>query len=127
ANFAKKTGKKGKAAYAVTGGWSKKAAEEAKRLGFDVDVVVNTKESNFSHIPPYKDWAPIDKNNTAYLYVCDNETVHGNEFNNIPGSDYLPEGVELVADMSSNILSKKLDVSKYGLIMAGAQKNVGLA
>ena len=127
ANFAKKTGKKGKVAYAVTGGWSKKAAEEAKRLGFDVDVVVNTKESNFNHIPPYKDWAPIDKNNTAYLYVCDNETVHGNEFNNIPGSDYLPEGVELVADMSSNILSKKLDVSKYGLIMAGAQKNVGLA
>ncbi|OBA17035.1 phosphoserine aminotransferase [Metschnikowia bicuspidata var. bicuspidata NRRL YB-4993] len=127
ANYAKKTGKKGKAAYAVTGGWSKKAAEEAKRLGFEVDIVVDTKTSKFNHIPPYSEWAPIDKENTAYLYVCDNETVHGNEFNDVPGSDYLPENVELVADMSSNILSKKLDVSKYGLIMAGAQKNVGLA
>ena len=54
--------------------------------------------------------------------MCDNETVHGVEFTNIPGTDYLPEGVELVADMSSNILSKEIDVSKYGLIMAGAQK-----
>lgn len=128
ASYAKKNnGKKGKAAYAVTGGWSKKSAEEAKRLGFDVDVVVNTKESNFTSIPPYSEWNAIDKENTAYLYVCDNETVHGNEFTDIPGSDYLPEGVELVADMSSNILSKEIDVSKYGLIMAGAQKNVGLA
>lgn len=127
ANYAKKTGKKGKAAYAVTGGWSKKAAEEAKRLGFEVDVVVDTKASKFNHIPPYTEWAPIDKENTAYLYLCDNETVHGNEFNGVPGPEYLPENVELVADMSSNILSKKLDVSKYGLIMAGAQKNVGLA
>ena len=54
--------------------------------------------------------------------MCDNETVHGVEFTNIPDTDYLPEGVELVADMSSNILSKEIDVSKYGLIMAGAQK-----
>ncbi|GEQ67127.1 hypothetical protein JCM33374_g790 [Metschnikowia sp. JCM 33374] len=127
ANYAKRTGKKGKAAYAVTGGWSKKAVEEAKRLGFDVDVVIDTKASKFNHIPSYAEWDPIDKENTAYLYVCDNETVHGNEFSNVPGPEYLPENVELVADMSSNILSKKLDVSKYGLIMAGAQKNVGLA
>lgn len=124
--YAKKTGKKGKAAYAVTGAWSKKSAEEAQRLGFDVDIVINTKESKFTKIPPYSEWKPIDTN-TAYLYVCDNETVHGNEFKDIPGPDYLPEGVELVADMSSNILSKQIDVSKYGLIMAGAQKNVGLA
>lgn len=127
ASYAKRTGKKGKAAYAVTGGWSKKAAEEATRLGFDVDIVVNGKQSNFTHIPPYSEWKPIDAENTAYLYVCDNETVHGNEFCDIPGPEYLPEGVELVADTSSNILSKKVDVSKYGLIVAGAQKNVGLA
>lgn len=125
--YTKKTGKKGKAAYAVTGGWSQKSAQEAQRLGFDVDIVVNTKDSKYTKIPPYSEWKPIDKENTAYLYVCDNETVHGNEFKNVPGPDYLPEGVELVADMSSNILSKEIDVSKYGLIMAGAQKNVGLA
>ncbi|WPK26983.1 hypothetical protein PUMCH_004354 [Australozyma saopauloensis] len=127
ANYAKRTGKKGKAAYAVTGGWSKKAAEEAQRLGFDVDIVANGKANNFTSIPPYSEWKAIDADNTAYLYVCDNETVHGNEFNSIPGPEYLPEGVELVADTSSNILSKKVDVSKYGLIVAGAQKNVGLA
>lgn len=127
ANYAKRTGKKGKAAYAVTGAWSKKTAEEAARLGFETDIVVNTKASKFDHVPPYSEWKPIDKENTAYLYVCDNETVHGNEFSDIPGPEYLPEGVELVADMSSNILSREIDISKYGLIMAGAQKNVGLA
>lgn len=126
AYYAEKNNKKGRAAYAVTGAWSKKSAEEAKRLGFEVDVVVNTKDSKFTVVPPYSEWKPISPD-TAYLYVCDNETVHGNEFKNTPGPDYLPEGVELVADMSSNILSKKVDVSKYGLIMAGAQKNVGLA
>ena len=126
ANYAKRTGKKGKAAYAVTGSWSKKASEEAQRLGFDVNIVVNTKGENFGTIPPYSEWKPIGED-VSYLYVCDNETVHGVEFTNIPGTDYLPEGVELVADMSSNILSKEIDVSKYGLIMAGAQKNIGLA
>lgn len=126
ANYAKKTGKKGRAAYAVTGSWSKKSAEEAARLGFDVDIVVNTKDTKFTTIPPYSKWKPIEQN-TAFLYVCDNETIHGVEYSNTPSADYLPAGVELVADMSSNILSKKIDVSKYGAIMAGAQKNVGLA
>lgn len=127
ANYAKKNSKKGKAAYAVTGGWSKKAAEEAQRLGFDVDIVFNGKEKKFGDIAPFSEWKPIDKESTAYLYLCDNETVHGNEFQSIPDSLYLPRGVELVADMSSNILSKDIDVSKYGVIMAGAQKNLGLA
>lgn len=128
ANYAKRNnGKKGKCAYAVTGSWSAKSAEEAKRLGFDVDIVVNTKDKKYGDIPPYSEWRPIDKETTAYLYVCDNETVNGNEFNGTPGSDYLSEGVELVSDMSSSILSKEVDVSKYGLIMAGAQKNIGLA
>lgn len=126
ANYATKTkGKLGKAAYAVTGSWSKKSLEECKRLGFDGYDVVNTKDINFSDIPDYKDWTPI-KPDTAYLYVCDNETVNGVEFDSTP-DEYLPEGVELVADMSSNILSKPVDVSKYGLIMAGAQKNIGIA
>ncbi|CUM66984.1 uncharacterized protein PRCAT00004671001 [Priceomyces carsonii] len=127
ANYAKThNGKKGKAAYAITGSWSKKATEEAQRLGFDVEIAVNTADKKYGDIPPYSEWKPIDKE-CAYLYICDNETVNGTEFHDIPGSDYLPEGVELVADMSSNILSKQVDVSKYGLIMAGAQKNIGLA
>lgn len=126
ANYATKTkGKLGKAAYAVTGSWSKKSLEECKRLGFEGYDVVNTKDIKFSDIPDYKDWKPI-KPHTAYLYVCDNETVNGVEFDSTP-DEYLPEGVELVADMSSNILSKPVDVSKYGLIMAGAQKNIGIA
>lgn len=128
AHYAKKNNlKKGKAAYAVTGGWSKKAAEETQRLGFDVDVVFNGKDKKFGDIAPFSEWKPIDKESTAYLYLCDNETVHGNEFKSTPDASYLPEGVELVADMSSNILSKDIDVSKYGVIMAGAQKNLGLA
>ncbi|KAI5966407.1 SER1 [Candida pseudojiufengensis] len=126
ANYAKRTGKKGRAAYAVTGTWSAKAVEEAKRLGFEADVVINTKNSNYGDIPNYTSWEPI-KEDTAYLWVCDNETVNGNEFFDTPGEEYLPKNVELVADMSSNILSKKIDVSKYGLIMAGAQKNIGIA
>lgn len=127
ANYAKKTGKKGRAAYAITGSWSEKSAQEAKRLGFEVDIVVNTKSENFTDIPPYSEWKPIEKDSTAYLYICDNETVHGVEFKNTPDEEYLPEGVELVADMSSNILSREIDVSKYGLILAGGQKNVGIA
>ena len=128
ASYAKKNGgKKGKAAYAVTGSWSKKSTEEAKRLGFDVDVVMDTKEYNYSAIPSYSQWKPIDKDSTAYLYICDNETVNGTEMSSAPGPDYLPDGVELVADMSSNFLSKEIDVRKYGLIMAGAQKNAGIA
>ncbi|KAK6454549.1 3-phosphoserine transaminase [Scheffersomyces xylosifermentans] len=127
ANYAKRHGGKvGRAAYAVTGSWSKKSSEEAQRLGFEVDIVVNTKDKKFGDIPPYSEWKPIAKD-TAFLYICDNETVNGNEFKDVPSEEYLPEGVELVADMSSNILSKKLDISKYGLIMAGAQKNIGLA
>ncbi|KAI3406311.2 SER1 [Candida oxycetoniae] len=126
AHYAKRTGKKGKAAYAITGSWSAKALEEAQRLGFDSYTVVNTKGDNYSDIPAFSRWQPIQED-TAYLWVCDNETVYGIEFNDVPGADYLPADVPLVADMSSNILSKKIDVSKYGVIMAGAQKNIGIA
>lgn len=118
-------GNPGKAAYAVTGSWSKKAYEEAVRLGFAADVVVDTQSSKYGDIPAYSQWKPLD-DDTTYLYLADNETVHGNEFKDTPPPDYLKH-VELVADMSSNILSKPIDVSKYGLIMAGAQKNVGIA
>lgn len=128
AAFAKKTGKKGRAGYVITGTWSKKASQEAERLGIDVDVVVDSKKTQgkFGDIPPTSEWSiPKDLASTSYVYYCDNETVNGVEFSEFP-FDSFPK-TEIVADMSSNFLSKKIDVSKYGCIMAGAQKNVGLA
>ncbi len=117
AAFAKKTNKKGKADYFVTGVWSTKAEQEAKRLGFDTNIVVNAKDHNngkFGIIPPESEWKFSNPKDTAYIYMCDNETVHGVEFPFVPK---VPEGVELVADLSSNFLSRKIDVSKYGLIL----------
>lgn len=117
ASYALSHKKKARAAYAQTGSWSKKAAQEAQRLGIEVDIVAKTPEiSSFSPLHP----------DTAYLFICDNETVDGVEFNDIPSESYL-NGVSLVSDMSSNILSRPVDISRYGLIMAGAQKNIGLA
>uniref|UniRef100_A0A060TBZ2 phosphoserine transaminase n=1 Tax=Blastobotrys adeninivorans TaxID=409370 RepID=A0A060TBZ2_BLAAD len=124
AAYAAKTGKKGKANYFVTGSWSQKACEEAKRLGADVHVVADAKKQNgkYGSIPAQSTWQFSD--DAAYVYYCDNETVHGVEFPEIPK---VPEGVELVADMSSNFLSRKVDVSKFGLLFGGAQKNIGIA
>lgn len=126
AAFASKTGKKGKADYFVTGDWSYKASQEAARLGIEVNYVVNSKTANgkFGAIPDKSTWKFGSASDTAYVYYCDNETVAGVEFPSIPE---VPEGVELVADMSSNILSRKFDVSKFGLIFGGAQKNIGIA
>lgn len=125
ANFAKRTGKKGKGAYVVTGTWSAKAVEEAQRLGIEVEILSNSKEvfGSYTDIQPFEQWKKPNPEETAYVYYCDNETVHGVEFPFTPQF----EGIEIVADMSSNILSREIDVSKYGLILAGAQKNVGLA
>jgi phosphoserine aminotransferase len=125
ASFVKKTGKPGKCAYAITGSWSKKSYEEAVRLGFDCEVLTDSKKAfgKFGDIEPFDQWKKPTPEETAYVYYCDNETVNGVEFPYIPEF----EGIEVVADMSSNILSRKIDVSKFGLIMAGAQKNVGLA
>lgn len=128
-SFASKTHKKGKADYFVTGSWSTKAANEAKRLGIEVNLVLDPKlvargGKKFGAIPPKSTWKFSDPRDTAYVYYCDNETVDGVEFTTIP---QVPEGVELVADMSSNILSKSIDVSRFGLIFGGAQKNIGIA
>ncbi|ODV87520.1 hypothetical protein CANARDRAFT_26919 [[Candida] arabinofermentans NRRL YB-2248] len=128
AAFVKKTGKAGKPGYVVTGTWSKKSYEEAVRLGFECDVILNSKEvdGKFGTIPSVEKWnIPSDLTNTPYVYFCDNETVNGVEFDEFPFEKF--PGVEIVADMSSNFASKKIDVSKYGCILAGAQKNVGLA
>ncbi len=106
--------------YLNTGIWSKKAIDEAKRYA-DVNVVASGADRNFSYVPDFSSWQ-CDKD-AAYLHITPNETIGGVEF------DWLPEtgDVPLVADMSSDILSKRIDVSKYGLIYAGAQKNIGPA
>ncbi|CDR40256.1 CYFA0S04e06832g1_1 [Cyberlindnera fabianii] len=124
ASYAKKTGKKGKGAYVVTGAWSKKSVQEAQRLGVETQVLSDSSKTygKFGKIQPFEEWEKPAED-AAYVYYCDNETINGVEFPFVP--EY--EGVEVVADMSSNILSRKIDVSKFGLIMAGAQKNVGLA
>ena len=102
------------AAYAITGHWSKRAANEAKKY-CKVHAAADTGE-NYAGLPEHMD-IPGD---AAYLHYADNETIHGVEFSRPPKSD-----APLVADMSSNILSRPLNAADYGLIYAGAQKNLG--
>jgi phosphoserine aminotransferase len=111
---------KDSADYIVTGTWSKKASEEASKYG-NVHIPFDSKKSNFTKVEDSKNWN-LSKE-ASYVYYCDNETVHGVEFHETP---YVGDSV-LIADMSSNLLSKKLDVSKYGVIYACAQKNFGAA
>jgi phosphoserine aminotransferase len=105
--------------YVDTGIWSKKAIAEAKRFG-TVNVVAKTEEKPKIHIPPLKDWKLSPK--ADYLHYTPNETIEGVEFNWVPETD-----APLVADMSSMIMSRPIDVSRYGVIYAGAQKNLGMA
>jgi len=111
---------KEKACYVNTGAWSTKAIKEAKNH-CEVIVSADSGSSNFTDIPDYADWN-VDEN-AAYLHYTDNETIHGVEFQDIPDFGDLP----LVCDMSSNILSRAVDVSKFGIIYAGSQKNMGPA
>lgn len=104
--------------YVVTGHWGEKAAKEAKPLA-QVRIAASGAESNFTAIPPRVQWQ-LDAD-AAYLHYTPNETIHGVEFHDVPDAGGLP----LVADMSSNILSRPVDVSKFGVIYAGAQKNIG--
>lgn len=106
--------------YAFTGHWSKKAIAEGKRYG-DVNVAVNTEESNFTTLPEQSAWQLSA--DAAYVHYVSNETIAGVEFNWVPDTGDTP----LVVDMSSNILSCPIDVNKYGIIYAGAQKNIGPA
>ncbi len=108
-----------KADYILTGQWSKKAIAEAKRYG-DINVAASSEDSKFTTIPEQSTWK-LSKD-AAYLHYTPNETIVGVEFPFVPQTD-----VPLVADMSSNILSKEIDVSQYGIIYAGAQKNIGCA
>ncbi|WP_298399856.1 3-phosphoserine/phosphohydroxythreonine transaminase [Azonexus hydrophilus] len=105
--------------YIVTGSWSKKAVKEAQRIG-NVRVAATTEDSGFTRLPTAEE-IKLDPF-AAYLHVCTNETIHGVE---IPAQRIADTGVPLVADMSSHILSRPVNVEKFGLIYAGAQKNIG--
>ncbi|MDY3722101.1 MAG: 3-phosphoserine/phosphohydroxythreonine transaminase [Treponema sp.] len=109
----------GKAAYIETGVWAKKAAAEAKKLGVDVDIIASSKDKNYSYIPR------VEKieGDYDYAYICFNNTIMGTHYEYIPDCGNIP----LVADISSCVLSEPLDVSKFGLLFAGAQKNLAPA
>jgi phosphoserine aminotransferase len=110
---------KTRAAYLNTGMWSGKAIHEAKKF-CDVNLVASSEAQNFTTVPLPGTWQ-VSKDD-AYLHITPNETIHGVEF------EFVPEvGIPVVADLSSTILSRPIDVSKYGLIYAGAQKNIGPA
>ena len=108
--------KNGKADYIVSGQFSKKAAEEAAKFG-EVNIIATSKDRNFAYIPKVESFSP----DADYVHICYNNTIFGTCY------DYIPEtgDIPLVADMSSGILSRPIDVSKFGLIYAGAQKNMG--
>ena len=112
--------KNGKAVYIETGSWSKKAIAEAKKYG-EVIIAASSKDKNFSYIPDCSDLdIPED---TDYVYICENETIHGVTWPKLPNT----KGHILVSDQSSMFLSKPCNVSDYGLIYGGVQKNVGPA
>ncbi|HZJ58096.1 MAG TPA: 3-phosphoserine/phosphohydroxythreonine transaminase [Clostridia bacterium] len=106
-----------KADYAITGSFAKKAAQEAKRYG-TVNVVASSADGNFSYIPDVESMKVSP--DSDYFHITTNNTIYGTKFTELPDTGSVP----LVADMSSNILSEVFDVSKFGLIYAGAQKNI---
>jgi len=111
---------KSKACYLDTGAWSSKALKDAKAFA-EVVVSASAKDKNYTYIPAASAWN-LDSE-AAYLHYTSNETIHGVEFQETPDAHGLP----LVCDMSSNILSRTIDVSRYGIIYAGSQKNMGPA
>ena len=108
---------KGKADYVITGEWSKKAIKEAKNY-CDAAVAASSEDRNFTYAP--KTWNV--RKDAAYVHYCSNETIGGVEYHEVPKAE-----IPLVADASSHFLSRPLDVAKFGLIYAGAQKNAGPA
>ena len=112
---------KAKADYVVTGEWSKKAVKEAKNY-CDVAIAATSEDRNFTYAPPGEKWK-LGKD-AAYVHYCSNETIGGVEYHSIPK---IEKDIPLVADASSHFLSRPLEVSKFGLIYAGAQKNAGPA
>ncbi len=117
-NLIKRTGK---ADYVVSGQFSGKAYKEAQKMGYDVKCVATTKDDNFDHIPTVT--RDMIRPDAAYVHVCFNNTIYGTKYSYIPDTGDIP----LVADMSSCIISEPVDVSKFGVIYAGAQKNMAPA
>jgi phosphoserine aminotransferase len=123
-------GAAGHADYLITGQWSMKSAKEAARFG-RVDVAADASKAGrgFTCVPPQSEWSLTP--GAAYLHVCTNETIDGVEFAAPPGQGdgphQVPPSVPMVADMSSHLLSRVIDVRRWGLIYSGAQKNVGPA
>ena len=106
--------------YIITGQWAKKAAAEAKRYG-KVNELASSADKTFSYIPDVSNIKVSD--DADYVYICHNNTIYGTTYHKLPDT----KGKVLVADMSSDILSQPIDVTKYGLIFAGVQKNIGPA
>ena len=106
--------------YVNTGEWSKKSIKEAKKY-CSVNIAASAEDRNFTYVPARETWKPAS--DAAYVHVCTNETIGGVEYQWTPDTGDVP----LVADMSSHILSRAIDVSKYGVIYGGAQKNMGPA
>ncbi len=113
-------GKTGKADYANTGAWSKKAISEGKRFG-EVSICASSEADGFNSVPAYSGWEM--SSSASYVHVTPNETIGGVAYAGLPDTGDIP----IVADMSSTILSQPIDVSDYGIIYTGAQKNIGPA
>ncbi len=110
-------GKNKKIALINSGAWSKKAMKECKKIT-ECECIASSESSNFNYIP--KDYTV--PNNIDYLYICENNTIYGTKYHTLPSCD-----VPIVADLSSCICSEPIDITKYGLVFAGAQKNLGPA
>ena len=106
--------------YIITGQWAKKAAKEAEKYG-KVNRIASSEDRTFSYIPDCKD-LPVSED-ADYVYICENNTIYGTKFKTLPNT----KGKTLVADVSSCFLSEPVDVSRYGLIYGGVQKNIGPA
>ena len=109
----------GTADYLITGAWSKKAADYAK-YHCNLNIIADSSDTKFTDVPDPINWTL--SNNSKYFYYCANETIHGTEIHETPEVN-----VPIVADMSSTLCTRPIDVGKYGLIFAGAQKNLGIA
>ena len=114
-------GRTGKADYVVSGQFSGKAFKEAQKMGYDVVCAATSKEDNFDHIPALT--RDMFRPDASYVHICYNNTIYGTKYADIPDTGDIP----LVADMSSCILSEPVDVSRFGVIYAGAQKNMAPA
>ena len=106
--------------YIVTGQWAKKASEEAKKYG-RVNIIASSADKTFSYIPDCSD-LPVSED-ADYVYICENNTIYGTKYKELPNT----KGKILVADVSSCFLSEPVDVTKYGVIYGGVQKNIGPA